>query len=326
MTLHIIDAQCVRACLNYSTCIALMREAMKTLSRGDSVSMPRQILPLLPGQAFGVMQGALARGQVFGAKVISVFAENFAKGQPGHQGVITLFDPQTGAPLALVHAGEITAIRTAAASAAATDVLALPHASRLAVLGYGEQAHGHVLAIATVRRLESIYVWGRDAARRQHFASSIQQQTGIQCVPADSVQEAAASADIICTTTAASEPILEGAWVRPGTHINVVGSSRAGPAEVDIDLVAMSRFIADSRANVLSQGTEFLNAKAAGRVDDSHVVAEIGEVFAGGQPGRRRADEITVYKSLGHIVQDLASAWHVYQTARQRGLGAAAAF
>lgn len=326
MTVHIIDAQCVRACLDYPTCIALVREAMKTLSRGDSLSVPRQIITLLPGQAFGVMQGALARGQVFGAKIISVFAENFAKGQPGHQGVITLFDPQSGAPLALVHAGEITAIRTAAASAAATDALALPQASRLAVLGYGEQAHSHVRAIATVRRLTSICVWGRDAGRRERFASSMQEETGIECVPMDTVQEAAARADIICTTSAASEPILKGAWVRPGTHINVVGSSRAGPAEIDTDLVVMSRFIADSRTAVLSQGAELLNAKAAGRVHDSHVVAEIGEVFAGQQPGRRRPDEVTVYKSLGHIVQDLASAWHVYHSARERGLGTAAPF
>jgi ornithine cyclodeaminase len=126
------------------------------------------------------------------------------------------------------------------------------------------------------------------------------------------VEEAVAQADIVCTVTAAAEPILKGVWMRPGTHLNLVGSGFAGPAEVDNDLVVRSRFIADSREGVLSQGAEFLRAKQAGLVDDNHVVAEIGQVLAGEVEGRRSADEITVYKSLGHVVQDLASAWALY--------------
>ncbi len=117
---------------------------------------------------------------------------------------------------------------------------------------------------------------------------------------------------MICTVTAASEPILKGAWVRPGTHVNVVGSGFAGPVEVDNDLVARSRFIADSREGVLSQGAEFLRAKEAGLIGDDHIVAEIGQVLAGEVEGRRSAEEITIYKSLGHVVQDLASAWALY--------------
>jgi ornithine cyclodeaminase/alanine dehydrogenase-like protein (mu-crystallin family) len=129
------------------------------------------------------------------------------------------------------------------------------------------------------------------------------------------VEDVANDADIICTVTGAHEPILKGAWVRAGTHVNVIGSSFAGPVEVDNDLVVRSRFIADSREGVLRQGAEFLKAKEAGLVDDDHIVAEIGEVLAGKAAGRRTADEITVYKSLGHIVQDLASAWALYQGA-----------
>jgi ornithine cyclodeaminase len=129
---------------------------------------------------------------------------------------------------------------------------------------------------------------------------------------AEGVQEAVAEADIICTVTAAAEPILKGEWVRPGTHLNLVGSGYAGPAEVDNELVVRSRFIADSREGVLEQGAEFLRAKAAGLVDDEHIVAEIGQVLAGEIAGRRSEDEITVYKSLGHVVQDLASAWALY--------------
>jgi ornithine cyclodeaminase/alanine dehydrogenase-like protein (mu-crystallin family) len=129
------------------------------------------------------------------------------------------------------------------------------------------------------------------------------------------LEEAVSDADIICTVTGSSEPILKGAWVRPGTHVNLVGSSFAGPVEVDDDLVASSRFIADSRESVLQQGAEFLRAKASGRIDDQHIVAEIGQVLAGDILGRRTNAEITVYKSLGHIVQDLASAWALYSDA-----------
>lgn len=140
----------------------------------------------------------------------------------------------------------------------------------------------------------------------------MQTELKIPVIPARVVQEAVAEADIICTVSSAYEPILKGEWVRPGTHVNVVGSSYAGPAEVDNDLVARSRFIVDSRESVLQQGAEFLRAKATGLIGDDHIVGEIGEVLTGKVEGRRSADEITIYKSLGHVVQDLASAWALY--------------
>jgi ornithine cyclodeaminase len=144
------------------------------------------------------------------------------------------------------------------------------------------------------------------------LAERLQAELRVPVGAAATVKEAAEWGDIICTVSGASEPILKGEWVRPGTHVNVVGSSYAGPAEVDNDLVARSRFIADSREGVLKQGAEFLRAKAAGLISDEHIVAEIGEVLAGKIPGRRSDQEITVYKSLGHVVQDLASAWALY--------------
>ena len=132
---------------------------------------------------------------------------------------------------------------------------------------------------------------------------------------AANVEEAVADADIVCTVTAAVEPILKGAWVQPGTHLNLVGSGYAGPVEVDNELVVRSRFIADSREGVLHQGAEFLRAKAAGLIGDDHIIGEIGQVLAGEIEGRRSPEEITVYKSLGHVVQDLASAWALYSMA-----------
>jgi ornithine cyclodeaminase len=249
----------------------------------------------------------------FGAKLISVFQDNFARGIQSHQGVVVLFDPESGAPVCLLHAGELTAIRTAAASAVATEMLARPEARRMAVLGYGEQAATHARAIGKVRGLESIVVWGRSPERCESFAKRMQAELALPVAAAGSVREAVADADIVCTVTSAAEPILEGKWVRPGTHLNLVGSGFAGPTEVDNDVVVRSRFIADSREGVLHQGAEFLRAKRAGLVGDDHIVAEIGEVLSGQIVGRRSAQEITVYKSLGHVVQDLATAWAIYR-------------
>lgn len=261
---------------------------------------------------FGIMPGAMGAHGPFGAKLISVFQGNSARGIQSHQGLVILFDPQSGAPVCAVHAGEITAIRTAAASAVATDALARKDARHLTLLGYGEQAGAHARAISKVRQIKSITVWGRSPDRARVFAERMKGELSLPVTAAASVQEAVAAADIICTVTSAREPILHGEWVPPGTHVNVVGSSYAGPVEVDDDLVVRSRFIADSREAVLHQGAEFLRAKAAGLIGDEHIVAEIGQVLAGDIEGRRSAEELTVYKSLGHVVQDLASAWALY--------------
>ena len=285
---------------------------MMAFSRGETKQLLRSYIPLSEGRIFGVMPGALGSHAAFGAKLISVFHDNAAKGTQSHQGLVLLFDPESGAPVCVVHAGEITAIRTAAASAVATDALALPSAHHLAIFGTGEQALTHLRAIAKVRSLDSAVVWGRSPAKARAFAAQHQPEFTFPVSAVASAEEAAANADIICTVSSASEPILKGSWVRPGTHVNLVGSSYPGPTEVDNDLVVRSRFIADSREGILRQGAEFLRAKEAGLIGDDHIVAEIGEVLAGKIAGRRSPDEITVYKSIGHIVQDLASAWALY--------------
>jgi ornithine cyclodeaminase len=309
--MRMIDRDEVRERLTYERCIPIVREAMIAFSTGETRQLLRSIIPLGDGRLFGMMPGAMAADGPFGAKLISVFAGNFAKGRQSHQGVVVLFDPDSGAPVCVAHAGEITAIRTAAASAVATDALARPEARRLAVLGYGEQAATHIRAIAAVRPLRQVRVWGRSTERAAAFAAAMRGELEID-VAASDVGSAVAEADIVCTVSAAFDPILEGAWVRPGTHVNVVGSSYAGPAEIDNDLVARSRFIVDSREGVMAQGGEFRRAREAGLIGDDHIAAEIGEVLAGRIAGRQSAEQITVYKSLGHVVQDLASAWALY--------------
>lgn len=311
--MRVITGEEVRRRLTYDVCIPLVRQAMIAFSAGETRQLLRSIIPLADGRMFGIMPGALGERSVFGAKLISVFPENFSKGVQSHQGVVVLFDGDSGAPVCIAHAGDITAIRTAAASAVATDALALADASRLAVFGYGEQAATHIRAISYVRELEHVSVWGRDAGRAAAFADRMSQEVGLEIAATADPEAAVADADIVCTVTNAKEPILFGRWLAPGTHVNLVGSSYAGPTEADNDLVVRSRFIADSREGVLAQGAEFLKAKAAGLIDDSHVVGEIGEVLAGKIEGRRSAEQITVYKSLGHIVQDLAAAKALYE-------------
>ncbi|MFC3052861.1 ornithine cyclodeaminase family protein [Kordiimonas pumila] len=326
MSVRIISREDVQKHLSMGACIDLLRPAMVSLARGETLQLPRQILKMDAGHMFGVMPGAMGGTAEFGAKIISVYPENFAKGLQSHQGPVVLFDPETGAMVAMLHAGEITGIRTAAASAVATDALARKNASRLAVLGYGEQAEAHVKAMKEVRDITSVTVWGRSAERCRAFADNIQKHTGIECLPHDSVKSAVRDADIICTTTSAYEPVLMGEDVAPGTHLNVVGSSHAGPAEIDNSLVAKAEFFADHTPFVLAQGAEFLRAKEAGLVDDSHILAEIGEVLDGKHPGRTSDTEITIYKSLGHVVQDLASGWYLYTKSKEQGFGTEAAF
>ncbi|MDG2523035.1 ornithine cyclodeaminase family protein [Caulobacter segnis] len=310
--MRVIDREEVARRLTYEVCIPLVRDAMIAFSRGETRQLLRSILPLGAGRMFGIMPGALGERAVFGAKLVSVFPENFEKGLQSHQGVVVLFDGESGAPVCVAHAGEITAIRTAAASAVATDTLARPDASRLAILGYGEQALTHARAISKVRALSSITVWGRSTERAASLADKLKTELGIEVAAASSSQAAVENAEIICTVSAAREPILRGAWLAPGTHVNLVGSSYAGPTEADHDVVVGSRFIADSREGVLAQGAEFLLAKAAGLVTDDHLVGEIGQVLAGDLEGRQSPDQITVYKSLGHVVQDLAAAQALY--------------
>lgn len=301
---RLVGAEDVERILTYEACIPLMREAMIALSQGRTRQLLRGIIDLGGGNAFGVMPGAMLDG-AFGAKLVSVFPGNVAAGGLSHQGVVALFDGRSGAPLAFVEAGVLTGIRTAAASAAATDALARPDASRLAVLGTGEQAQRHVEAIRQVRRIEQVTIWGRDPAKARALAARLGGSA------AASVVEATRNADIICTVTAAAEPILASAHVADGAHVNAVGSSRAGPAEIAGDLVARARFFADHREGVLAQGAEFLRAREAGLIGEDHLLGEIGEVMAGAIPGRLGQGDVTLYKSLGSIVQDLAAADYV---------------
>jgi ornithine cyclodeaminase len=238
-----------------------------------------------------------------------------------HLGIVLLFEAEHGQPVALLDAAEITAIRTAAASGAATRLLARPEADDLAILGAGEQARSHLEAMLAVRTLRRIRIWARDRDKARAFAAEEGARHHVDIEIASDVPAAVRDADLICTVTRAREPILLGEWLEPGVHLNVVGSSVAAAAEIDTAAVVRSRFFADCRNSTVSEGGEYLRALQAGAITPTHILAEIGEVANGSKAGRTAADEITLYKSLGVAPQDLASAHHAFERARAAGIG-----
>jgi ornithine cyclodeaminase len=312
--LAIFDSQAVRAGLSYPDCIAAMREVMQALSAGTTRQLLRTMISLGTGRTFAQMPGALGDHDMFGTKTISVFADPQRPGLRRHRGLVVLFEPEEGRPVAVVDAEEITHIRTAAATAVATDALARADAKTLLIVGTGGQAHTHLKALPLVRNFERVLIWGRSPAKAGGLAA---EYADLGAERADDLEAATRSADVICTLTTASEPVIFGEWVQPGTHVNLVGSSGPGPVEVDSALVVKSRYVADSTASARDAAAEFLVARDAGLVGDDHILGEIGEVLLGRIAGRTSDRDITLYKSLGHAVQDLAAAAHLYRSSRR---------
>jgi len=308
MTIAFYDAEQVHALLDYPGCIEMVRRAMIALSSGERAQPLRQIFTVGNNEMFGTMPGELKALSTFGAKLVSVFGDPERPGRSRHQGIVVAYDGVTGAVSCIADAEPITQIRTGCATAVATDALARADAEVLAIFGTGIQAEAHLRAIPLVRKFREILLWGRSPERTRAFAERMGEEIGQAIMPMPDAEEVARKADVICTVTSSREPVVLGDWVRPGTHINLVGSSLLGPVEVDSELVAKARYFADYRPGVLAQAAELAVARDAGLVDDSHVVGEIGEVLAGSIPGRENDSQITIYKSLGHVVQDLAAA------------------
>ncbi len=313
MTIAFYDAAQVEELLDYPGCIDAMRRAMAALSSGERPQPLRQIFTVGDNQMFGTMPGELAALSTFGAKLISVFRDPNRPGRTRHRGVVVAYDGVTGEVSCIADAEPITKIRTACATAAATDALARADSEVLAIFGTGLQAESHLRALPLVRPFREILLWGQSAERARELAGRMSEELGQTINTVMEGQEAAGRADVICTVTSSAEPILFGDWVKPGTHVNLVGSSYLGPVEVDTALVAKARYVADYRPGVLAQAAELAAAREAGLVDDTHVICEIGDVFAGRVRAREDDSQITIYKSLGHVVQDLAAADYLHK-------------
>ncbi|MCC6173219.1 MAG: ornithine cyclodeaminase family protein [Gammaproteobacteria bacterium] len=311
----VYGAEDVARWLDWPGCIVAVREAMAGLTAEGREQPLRSISPLEPGKLFALMHGVAPARAGFGAKVLSVFDDQARPGRSRHRGGVLLFERDSGEPLCLADAHEITRIRTACASAVATDALARRDARVLAIFGTGTQAEAHFHALRLVRRFERVVIWGRSAERAAALAERLAAASSGPVVAVADGAAAAAQADVICTTTGSATPVLRHAWLEPGTHVNAVGSSFPGPVEVDDALVVASRYVADSRRSALAAAAEFLKAREAGLVTDAHIAAEIGEVLLGRVPGRQHDRQLTLYKSLGHVVQDLAAAAYVHRRA-----------
>lgn len=310
--MRIIDAEQVRASLSMADCIDAMVPAMAAVSTGD-LSMPaRLMMPLVDDSAFfAVMPGSLATPRVYGAKIVNFHPDNPAAGRPAIQGFVALFDHETGMPLALVDGAAVTRLRTGAASGLATRLLARTDAATLGLFGCGVQAAAHLEAICAVRDIEEIRIWGRSKERANTFAEQHASSTSARIIAVDDPRRAAAC-DILCTTTSSSAPVLLGEWIGSGTHVNLVGAYRATSREADSAAIAAGRLYVDSIASAFIEAGDILIPMAEGIIEREHVIGELGALQLERIEGRTSRDEITIYKSLGLVVQDLVTAHAAY--------------
>jgi ornithine cyclodeaminase/alanine dehydrogenase-like protein (mu-crystallin family) len=319
--MRIINRQEVERLLPMAACIDVMADAMRAASSG-AVRMPLRLFAPLADDSgsLGVMPGSTLEPPFFGAKVISLRFGNPARGLPAVQGYVSLFDHDTGRPVALVEGASITAIRTAAASGLATRELARKDARSHGIFGTGVQAVTHIDAVSCVREVLEVIVWGRDAGKARRFAEQESKRTKLDVRATDDPVEAA-GCDVVSTVTAATEPLLRGEWLRPGTHVNLVGVHTPQAREADTRVILRSRVYVDLMDSAMNEAGDLLIPLAEGAIDERHIRGEIGQVLAGDVPGRTGDADITLYKSLGIVAQDLFAAAHVYARAVAEGAG-----
>ena len=322
MPVRILSQAQVTALLPMRECIEVMEGVLRTLNAGGA-QLPLRTVMRLPEQRgfFGVMPARLASPEILGLKAIGVFPGNDHSPLDSHQGLVILVDPANGAPIAVMDASSITAIRTAAVSGVATRVLARQDAGDLAILGSGVQARSHLEAMHAVRRLRRVRAASPNPERLGRFVSWARERLGLEVEPSTSPREAITGADLICTVSSSPVPLVEGDRLQEGVHINAVGSSIPTTRELDTRAIVRARLIVDRIESALNEAGDFLIPRAEGAVTDAHIAGELGDVLTGAVPGRRSPAEITVFKSLGIAVEDLAAAHHVLRNAEAQGLG-----
>jgi ornithine cyclodeaminase/alanine dehydrogenase-like protein (mu-crystallin family) len=327
----------VERLLPMDQCVSVMEDALAALARGEADQPLRTIFK--PDRVKGVMammpafrnaetsaplltRGLLAGdAPMFGLKAICVFPGNAAIGKDAHQGGVFLFDGITGEPLALVNASAITAIRTAAVSALATRLLARADANELAIIGAGVQARTHLSAMACVRPIKRARIASRRFASAKKFAEEMHPQFPFPIEPVENAETAVRGADLIVTATIAREPVVQREWISPGTHINAVGTFSPTAREIDTATMAAATLFVDRRESALNEAGDYLLAAKEGAIGPAHIRAELGEVVIKAHPGRTSREEITIFKSLGLAIEDLAAAEYVYLKAQKENAG-----
>ncbi|WP_166353814.1 ornithine cyclodeaminase family protein [Phytoactinopolyspora limicola] len=316
----VLNGDDVRRAFPMADAVDVVRDAMRALAEGSAYQPLRMAVqpPALPGTALLKPAQVGSPTNAFGLKSVTIFPGNTDRGLDVVQGLVTLLDDQTGLPLALLEGGVVTEIRTSAASGVATDLLALPDAGDLALIGAGTQARGHLLAMAQVREVRRVRVWNRSAERAHRFRSWAEDE-GFDVEIMASVRAAVDDADLVCTVTSAIDPLLDADWLRPGAHVNAVGAFRPDMRELHTNVLQRAGVVAvDSRESALAEaGDVLIPLDEQVQLD----LVELGELVVGGHAGRDDDDQITVFKSVGLAIQDVASAAFIYEQARSAGLG-----
>lgn len=320
----ILNQSDIERLLPMDACIEVMSSALASLARGDA-ALPLRTVMRIPNtdNFFAAMPGFVGvNGEgVFGAKLVTVFPGNQGTAFDSHQGAVLIFDNEHGGVAAVLDGTAITSTRTAAVSGVATRALAREDASTLAILGSGVQAHTHLAAMIAVRPIRTLRVWSRSLENARKFADAARREYDLDASAADTGAAAVRGADIVCAATSSNEPVLFGEWLAPGTHINAVGVSQPHARELDSATVVRSRLYVDRRESALKEPGDILVPLNAGEIGPDHIVGEIGEVLIGRVSARRSATEITLFKSLGLAIEDLAAAAHVYGEAVKAGIG-----
>lgn len=322
MQVLFLSAEDVARLLPFPDCIEAMASAFGALARGEARVPMRSVL--IPPDRSGVlawMPAWLGSVPVLGIKTISVFGRNLGTPYPSHQGAVLLFECGHGRPLAIVEAGAITEIRTAAVSALATRLLAHPDAGDLALFGSGTQASAHLAAMRAVRPVRRVRVWSRNAERAQRFAERESARHGLPVEVAATGRAAADGADLICTATAARSPVLLGEWIAAGAHVNAIGASVPPFRELDTPAVRGARLYVETRACALAEADDVRVPLQEGAITEEHLVAELGELVQGNAPGRTAPDQVTLFKSVGMGLEDVAAAYLAYTRALDVGAG-----
>jgi len=323
MKLLVLNHDEVEKLLTMNECISVMETALVSLAREEFYQPLRTIIK--PVGVKGVMAlmptfrfGASA---LFGLKAICVFPGNAALGKDAHQGGVMLFDGFNGELLAVINASAITAIRTAAVSAVATRWLANPDAKDLAIIGAGVQARTHLEAMTCVRSLERVRVAAGHLESAQKFVAEMQPRTSSKLEAVATPAEAMNGADIIVTATTAREPVMQRAWISPGAHLNAVGTFSPEAREIDTATMSAATIFVDRRESALNEAGDYLIAAREGAIGPEHIRAELGEVLTGAHQGRSSSSEVTLFKSLGLAIEDLAAAAYLFQKAQQQSSG-----
>jgi len=322
MPLLLTEADLARA-LDMGDLIAAMRDALRCFSAGEVVQPVRHTLRIEPaGGYYATMPAHLrdARGGALGMKSVTFYPGNAGGPHPTHLATVLLLDPASGGLLAVLDGRLVTELRTAAVTAVSVDLLARKDARHLAILGSGVQARSHLRAVSLVRDLASVRVWSRTAAHAARFAAEMAGVVRCPIATAATVPDAMRGADVVVAVTAAREPIVEAAWLEPGMHVCAVGSSAADMRELDAAAVARCRIFVDSRASAAVEAGDLILARSEGRIGPDRVFTELGEVVAGA-PGRSGDADVTLFKSLGLAVEDVAAARLAFERARELGIG-----